>query len=56
VAWYAHLDVFNVFDNDEVVQIEDVAEDAYFVPNPNYLEPRFFQPPRSVRIGFGVSF
>jgi hypothetical protein len=56
VAWYARLDVFNVFDNDEVVQIEDVAEDEYFVPNPNYLEPRFFQPPRSIRIGFGVSF
>ena len=54
--WYARLDVFNLFDNQGVVQVEDVAEDEHFLANPNYLEVRYYQPPRTIRFGVGVSF
>jgi hypothetical protein len=55
-GWHARLDVFNVLDNDDVTKVDEVAEDETFQPNPDYLRPRFFQAPRSVRLGVGVSF
>jgi hypothetical protein len=54
--WYARLDVFNMLDNDAVTKVDEVAEERTLQPNPDYLRPRFFQAPRSVRLGFGVSF
>ncbi len=55
-SWYARLDVFNVSDNDAVTKVDEVAEERTFAPNPDYLEPRFFQAPRTIRIGIGAAF
>jgi hypothetical protein len=55
-GWYVRLDAFNLLDNAAVTKVEEVAEERTFVTNPDYLEPRFFQAPRTVRLGFGVSF
>jgi outer membrane receptor protein involved in Fe transport len=59
-AWGAEaklrLDVFNLFDNDVVTQVDEYAELASSQPNPNYLLPRHHQPPRTVRLGFAVDF
>jgi len=53
---FVRLDVFNLLDNDAVTKVDEVAELETLAANPDYLEPRFFQPPRSVRLGVGLSF
>ena len=53
---FARLDVFNLLDNDGVTKVEEVAEERTFLSNPDYLEPRFFQAPRTIRIGIGSAF
>jgi outer membrane receptor protein involved in Fe transport len=53
---YARLDVFNLFDNDAVTKVDEVAEIETLQPNSDYLEPRFFQAPRTIRFGIGLSF
>jgi len=53
---FARLDVFNLLDKDAVTKVDEVAEERTLMPNSDYLEPRFFQSPRTVRFGFGVSF
>jgi outer membrane receptor protein involved in Fe transport len=50
------VDVFNVFDNDAVTEVEERAEDDAGAPNPLYGEALVHQIPRRVRLGFGVSF
>jgi hypothetical protein len=54
--WKLRLDAFNVFNNDTATEVNDVAELYTFEPNPSYLMAQNHQPPRSVRLGFGVSF
>jgi len=54
--WYARVDVFNVFDIDTTLEVNEEAEDESFLANPSYLMPRYYQPPRSVRLGFGFNF
>lgn len=54
--WNVRLDVFNAFDNDTITDLDEEAEDTSYLPNPSYLMGQYFQSPRSVRIGFGVSF
>jgi hypothetical protein len=53
---YARLDVLNLIDNDAVNKVDEVAEVESLAANPDYLEPRFFQAPRTVRFGIGVNF
>jgi len=55
-AWNVRVDAFNVTNNHSVEIVDDFAERMNAQPNPEYLLPRYFQPPRSVRLGFGVSF
>ncbi|MCU0275027.1 MAG: TonB-dependent receptor, partial [Acidimicrobiales bacterium] len=50
------LDVFNLFDNDAVTEVEERAEDDAGAPNPLYGEAVAHQTARRVRLGFGVSF
>jgi hypothetical protein len=50
------VDIFNVFDNDAVTEVEERAEDDAGAPNPLYGEAVVHQVPRRVRLGFGVSF
>jgi hypothetical protein len=55
-GWRLRLDAFNLLNNDTVTEFYERAENRNFQPDPNYLEPRHHQHPRSVRFGFGVSF
>jgi hypothetical protein len=50
------VDVFNVFNNHRVERVNQVAEMENGAANPYYLEPLWYQRPRSVRLGFGLSF
>jgi hypothetical protein len=53
---FARLDVFNLLDSDAVTKVDEVAEQRTFQPNRDYLEPRFFQAPRTIRFGIGAAF
>jgi len=39
-----------------VVTLEERAQQYNGSPNPNYLQPRYYQEPRTVRFGIGVTF
>jgi outer membrane receptor protein involved in Fe transport len=52
----ARVDVFNLFGNDEIVSARERAEDPPGQPEPTYGAAWDYQDPRSVRIGFRVSF
>jgi hypothetical protein len=54
--WRLRLEAFNVFNNDTPTEFYERAENRHFQPDPNYLMARHHQHPRSVRLGFGVSF
>jgi outer membrane receptor protein involved in Fe transport len=49
-------DVFNVFDNDTVTQVNEFAEQANGAVQPNYLRATDFQSARRVRFGLGLHF
>ncbi len=58
-------DVFNIFNNDEVIEVNEVAEifDDYGpndillgAPNPDYLLPTDYQTPRYVRLSASIKF
>jgi hypothetical protein len=50
------IDVFNVFDNHAVTEVQERAEDATGAPDPTYGEAITHQTPRRVRFGVGVRF
>lgn len=52
----ARVDVFNVFDRQGVSKVEEVGELQRGQAYEYWGEPLFFQNPRSVRFGLGVSF
>jgi len=54
--WFVRADIMNIFNNNTVTQVNEYADDYTFQSNPNYLLPRYHQPPRSVRLGFGLNF
>ena len=57
ITWSARLDVFNVTDNSDVDRVWMQAELATNgVPDANFLQPTYYQAPRTVRLGFGLSF
>ena len=57
INWNLRLDAFNVFNNQNVVRVDVVAEHSpYWVPNDYYGEPEYYQRPRCVRLGFGLNF
>jgi hypothetical protein len=56
VDWDVRVDVFNVTDNSSVEVLEENAENMNYEANPSYLLPRYYQTPRQVRVGFGLSF
>ena len=57
ITWSTRLDVFNVTDNSGVDRVWMQAELASNgVPDVNYLQPTYYQAPRTVRFGFGLSF
>jgi hypothetical protein len=51
------LDAFNALNNQNVVRVEVLAEHRRTgVPREYYGEPRYYQTPRTVRLGVGLSF
>ncbi|CAM2065600.1 TonB-dependent receptor [Sulfidibacter corallicola] len=50
------MDIFNVFDFDEVTQVVETAEQDNGSPDPAYLTPRFYQTPRTVRFSAQLRF
>jgi hypothetical protein len=50
------VDVFNLFDNDAVTEIDEFGDTDSGGVNPNFLEPTQYQPARSVRFGVGINF
>lgn len=50
------LDLFNLFNNDTVTQVEEEGELAANSPNPNFGLPRDYQAPRSVRLSARYQF
>ena len=56
-GWNVRVDVFNVFDAQNALWESFVAEyPSNGDPYEGYGEPFGYQPPRTVRLGFGVSF
>jgi hypothetical protein len=53
---FARIDVFNLFDNSGVREVDEFAELDSGVINQHWREPTHYQRPRSVRIGLGVTF
>lgn len=49
-------DVFNLFDNDKTVEVNELGEDDGGNPNPNYLAPSAYQLPRTVRLSAEFQF
>jgi outer membrane receptor protein involved in Fe transport len=57
LEWQVRADVFNVFNNDSELWVQHFAEDTgNGIPQDTYGLPEFYQAPRSVRLGFGLSF
>ena len=57
IDWNVRLDVFNIFNNQNVERVSVWAENtSNGVPEVNYGEPEYYQAPRSVRLGFGMNF
>ena len=55
------LDVFNLFDQSAVTEVNEYAEQdsispPNYVANPNYKLPTHYQSPRAVRFGVGLNF
>jgi len=53
---YARVDAFNVLNNEGVTNLYEYGDTRDLEPNPLWGEPTFYQSPRSVRLGLGVSF
>ncbi|MBW2525802.1 MAG: hypothetical protein JRI23_16580, partial [Deltaproteobacteria bacterium] len=53
---YARVDAFNVLDNQGITELYEYGDTRSLGPNPYWGEPIFYQSPRSVRFGVGVSF
>jgi outer membrane receptor protein involved in Fe transport len=49
-------DIFNVFNFDAAVEMNEFGEDDGGNPDPNYMAPNTYQPGRSVRLGFDWAF
>ena len=57
IDWTMRLDVFNLLDSHAVDWVYSFAEDpTNGVPDVGYGEPLSYQPPRTVRLGFALTF
>jgi hypothetical protein len=59
--WNVRLDVFNIFNNQAVTEVNEYSEQESssppnYVADPNYKLPTHYQQPRAVRFGVGVNF
>ncbi|MEL7061636.1 MAG: TonB-dependent receptor, partial [Acidobacteriota bacterium] len=50
------FDVFNVFDDDTAIELVETAEEESGAPDPLFLTPTQFVRPRTVRLGFELTF
>jgi hypothetical protein len=56
INWWIRADAFNVFNNSGVIEVDEAGEYWWYEPNQNYGQPVYYQAPRTVRLGFGMSF
>lgn len=49
-------DIFNLFDNDKVVEVWELGEDGGGSPDPRYKQPTEYQLPRTVRFSLNYQF
>jgi len=56
IDWWVRLDVFNLLDNDAIVYYGEYSTTHSGTPYPSFGQPIYYQEPRRVRFGFGVSF
>ncbi len=60
VDWSVRLDLFNVFNNQATVEVNEFAEQDSWPPDyvldPTYGETKTHQSPRTIRIGVGFTF
>ena len=54
--WHARVDAINLTNNHSVEVVVEATDLSNHQPNPSYLLPRYYQSPRTVRFGFGLSF
>ncbi|MEN8162604.1 MAG: TonB-dependent receptor [Acidobacteriota bacterium] len=50
------LDVFNLFDQSGVTEVNELGDQDTGFANENYKRPTHYQQPRRVRLGFGLNF
>ena len=53
---YVRADVFNVFNQDAVTEVDEFAEYSSSATNPDYGKAIGYQSPRRVRFGVGINF
>jgi hypothetical protein len=54
--WWVRADAFNVFNNSTTTEVDEGGERWWFTPNPTYGFTTAYQAPRTIRVGFGVTF
>ena len=54
--WWIRLDVFNLLDLESVAYYREYSTDETGNPDPGFGQPQYYQPPRRVRLGVGLSF
>jgi outer membrane receptor protein involved in Fe transport len=55
-GWHARVDAMNLTNNDALEVVVEESDWWDHRANPSFLLPRYYQSPRAVRFGFGVSF
>jgi hypothetical protein len=56
IDWFVRAETFNVFHNQTVTEVDEIGEWGCGTPNETHGFPTAFQRPRTVRLGFGLSF
>jgi hypothetical protein len=56
IDWNVRMDVFNLFNQQSSNEVREFSGTATFGIDAGFLETTHYQPPRTVRFGFGLSF
>jgi len=56
IDWSVRVDVFNLLDNDAVVEVGEYSGTDSGSPDLSFGQPFYHQAPRRVRLGFSMSF
>jgi outer membrane receptor protein involved in Fe transport len=50
------LDAFNITGNEGITEVDEEGDNDAGGINPNHLAPTSYQPPRTIRLGVGLTF